>query len=795
MALSGPIRSTTSFAALAAAMVTTFFAFVTFAGWVILQYGAKTTDYGWQAQRLGDAWFVSAVTAGGPGEGVLRPGDRIVEINADPISSDASLGLALRSIAASSLYTMKIFRQGQVRQLWLRAGSQAGFSFFKERLPLLLSSVVFFLAALAMLLDWNSMAARFGFLAAICSALRMGTWAILPLSTFFRQQDLHAYFVFWWPAWLALPFAYQAVLRLSADPAPAWPWRAAGVGLFAAWLAYACQMAVIGSAPAPVPEGIAYISWNRVEYHDAASWEVWAAPLFLAASLVLCGAWVVRLRRTALDPLVRKRAEWLIVAGAVFALPAAVFEILFWRGQGFADLRWSWLAAMMAVAFAYVVAAEELARPVALLRGALALLLPERYFAPLDRRYFPVQALAEEQLRTLAAAIESCRDIAQLQSTLQTGLQAALAPISLNWREDAPVEDLIELGPKRTGDPYTRRERKLIRRISENMLQAQERLQRLENRPADATVRAGALNLMRECPLCATCYDNEVVCCPLDQQVPVPTLPIERIIDGKYRLERRLGRGGMGAVYEGRDLRLDRRIAVKIMLSELFGQEAALRRFEREAQAAARLNHPNIIQIYDYGPIGATGAYLVMEYLEGRLWRDEIRDSAPIPATVCLPWIVQLLDGVEAAHRAGVVHRDLKPENLLLVGAPGDPVAVKILDFGLAKMHLLAFSRQEQLSLGITTIGTVGYAAPEQFTGGEADERSDIYAVGRIVLETVTGALSDEALDQAGEPLKSVLARASALKMDERYPDIASLRQALLPALEARMASEAALLG
>jgi len=316
-------------------------------------------------------------------------------------------------------------------------------------------------------------------------------------------------------------------------------------------------------------------------------------------------------------------------------------------------------------------------------------------------------------------------------------------------------------------------------------------LRRVPAGPAPAG--GGILNLLRECPGCGACFDHSAVTCPRDGRVPVVTLPIDRTVDGKYRLDRLLGRGGMGAVYAAADTRLNRRVAVKLMLTDLFGHEKALRRFEREAQSAARLNHRNIIRIYDYGSVGRMGAYLVMELLEGKTWREELEESGRIPQEAAAGWVEQLLDGVNAAHAAGVIHRDLKPDNILITRADGRDV-VKILDFGLARMKLLRLAAAENLTAAGMAMGTLGYMPPEQMRGRDAGERSDIYSLGVIVLEALTGAVPQDGLPGITRgiskmpgpislELAEVLSRSMALEPEARYGSVEELRTDLMPLL------------
>src|SRR6185503_4395054 len=215
------------------------------------------------------------------------------------------------------------------------------------------------------------------------------------------------------------------------------------------------------------------------------------------------------------------------------------------------------------------------------------------------------------------------------------------------------------------------------------------------------------------------------------------SLPVERTIEGKYRLDRLIGKGGMGAVYQATDLRLDRNVAIKIMLGSMFGDPLALRRFEREARTSARLNHLNIIAVHDYGAIGSEGAYLVMELVPGITLRSEVAQKGIIDPVTTAEYFDQILEGVKAAHMAAVIHRDLKPENIL-ISKTHDKSHIKILDFGLAKVTQVDVTDSSLTARG-TIVGTFGYMSPEQLTGVDADERSDIFSIGVMVVEALTG--------------------------------------------------------
>ena len=201
----------------------------------------------------------------------------------------------------------------------------------------------------------------------------------------------------------------------------------------------------------------------------------------------------------------------------------------------------------------------------------------------------------------------------------------------------------------------------------------------------------------------------------------------------------------MGVVYEAVDLKLNRKVAVKVMTGHLFGDQNALRRFEREARILARLTHPNIVAIYDFGPISGEGAYLAMELLAGTSWRSELKRMGRIPPACAAVWFDQLLNGLSAAHQAGVVHRDLKPENVNITSHLDMGVRLKILDFGVAKVHTRWSGERSGETRSLTemgvVMGTLAYMSPEQLRGEPVDERCDIFSIGVMAVEALTGQL------------------------------------------------------
>lgn len=203
---------------------------------------------------------------------------------------------------------------------------------------------------------------------------------------------------------------------------------------------------------------------------------------------------------------------------------------------------------------------------------------------------------------------------------------------------------------------------------------------------------------------------------------------VGRLVDGRYLVESRIARGGMATVYLAVDRRLDREIALKVMYPHLADDDAFVTRFIREARSAARLSHPNVVQVFDQGSDGEV-LYLAMEHLPGRTLRDVLVERGVLTPREALTVIEPVLDALGAAHRAGLVHRDVKPENVILT----DEGRVKVADFGLARAVTGASAQTGAL------IGTVAYLSPELVARGIADARSDVYAAGIMLFEMLTG--------------------------------------------------------
>ena len=219
---------------------------------------------------------------------------------------------------------------------------------------------------------------------------------------------------------------------------------------------------------------------------------------------------------------------------------------------------------------------------------------------------------------------------------------------------------------------------------------------------------------------------------------------IGRLINGRFEVLSRLGAGGMGVVYRARQVGIDRIVAIKTLLKDRATDDKVVQRFKNEARAVSRLNHPNTIRIFDFGQMDDGTLYFAMELLEGRSLDKAIRQDAPFATRRTLHIMAQMADSLAEAHSKGIVHRDLKPENVYLSQVGGDPDFVKVLDFGVARMREQDSSQGTMTQAGVI-FGTPRYMAPEQARTMAVDARADIYALGIIWYELLTGRTPFEA--------------------------------------------------
>ena len=218
------------------------------------------------------------------------------------------------------------------------------------------------------------------------------------------------------------------------------------------------------------------------------------------------------------------------------------------------------------------------------------------------------------------------------------------------------------------------------------------------------------------------------------------SLETGQLIEGKYRIVRLLGEGGMGAVYEGENVRINRRVAIKVLHAGFTENKEVTQRFEREAQAAGRIGNDHILEVLDLGSLANGDHFIVMEYLDGEPLSARIASQKRMTPFQLAPLVRQIAVGLGAAHQAGIVHRDLKPDNIyILKSKAGHADFIKIIDFGISKFQPLSGDGMKMTRTG-AVMGTPYYMSPEQASGStDADARSDIYSVGVMMFEAVTG--------------------------------------------------------
>lgn len=303
---------------------------------------------------------------------------------------------------------------------------------------------------------------------------------------------------------------------------------------------------------------------------------------------------------------------------------------------------------------------------------------------------------------------------------------------------------------------------------------------------------------MKKCPKCGVEYPDATTLCPSDGSAleKDPDSLVGTTLAGKYRIDARLNEGGMGTVYRGTHVLMDKTVAIKVLRPSLAADEKIVARFSREARAASRISHPNALSVTDFGEDESGHVFLVMEFLSGRTLKHVIREEGPLPLARVVDIARQIGDALHAAHEQGVVHRDLKSDNIMLLDTiTGDHA--KVLDFGIAKINEPEGSVDTNLTAPNLVIGTPQYMSPEQCSqDSEIDARSDIYSFGVILYEMLVGHVPFAGdsptmvmMKHLQEPVPSVMeersdlpasvarvvARAMAKVPDNRYQNVAEL--------------------
>ena len=311
---------------------------------------------------------------------------------------------------------------------------------------------------------------------------------------------------------------------------------------------------------------------------------------------------------------------------------------------------------------------------------------------------------------------------------------------------------------------------------------------------------------MRECPECRNAIEDAARFCPYcgaasaaTQDAPADPW-IGRVVNGKFRVEALVGQGGMGRVYRAKHLTLDRPVVLKMLHKDFSTDPQVVQRFQREARAASRLNHPNSIAVLDFGEAEDGTLFMAMEFLAGRDLARIVADEFPLGEGRIVRIGAQILSALAEAHVQGIVHRDLKPENVMVEPRRGEPDFVKVLDFGIAKITSPGANEPKLTQAGLVC-GTPEYMSPEQARGAELDSRTDLYSMGVILYQLATGELPFQSDTPVGfltkhlaeipvparerwadvsEALEAVISRAMEKDASRRFQTADEMRDALL---------------
>jgi serine/threonine-protein kinase len=350
---------------------------------------------------------------------------------------------------------------------------------------------------------------------------------------------------------------------------------------------------------------------------------------------------------------------------------------------------------------------------------------------------------------------------------LQKAHVELLVPVAL---KEGSTEALLVLGGKLSEEPYSQEDTALLENVAGAL--------------ALLLMRGSAIQPGRsfeECPTCGTCYDTGTTRCN-KEGTALMLVATPRMLAGRYRLEKRLGHGGMGKVYRATDMSLNREVAVKMIRDEFFADRKAIEKFRQESQVTGGFAHPNVVTVYDFGVEAGQRVFLVMELLQGITLRQELRAKKRLDAARALELFEGICAGVEAAHARGLIHRDLKPENIFLSQKDAREL-VKITDFGIAKTMPQSADETRDTMTGVV-VGTMRYMSPEQLRGRAASPRWDLWALAVIAYEALCGCAPFAGDDS--ESLRSAILGVSFPPVTELLPEAPSQWQAFFEGAFAR---------
>jgi|CXWL01.1.fsa_nt_gi GAF domain-containing protein len=791
-------------------------------------------------QQVDDAGvFISEVVPGSPAETAgLLAGDRLVSLDGRPILALEDVRKLHADAAPGGQLTFVVEREGARRTAHVQPG--AAFPLFTFTVTLLSTLANFAIGPLALAKRPGYLRARllFWLTAAIALELAMpgaklAQWLWLPVTVLLNGFQI------------GVELHLASVIPEHQSWLDGRPWVIRGyyvVGLGSAAL-------VAGALLFETSSGTVLMPWSGQQLYTAFSailYPLWALGVLALlgrqaltypesrgrqqAAIVMAGVvpWAVVLLASESGLLARyvaSRWEDLVWNIALLFYPLAVFVIL-WREAASQEQ----ILLDLTDEVQRVDSIGEISRVVstdlhvAFHPKSTHVFYRQRYSRDLTLGHSTGMQLREEQIPEssplLAIVEQSGRpldypspDLADLPAAERSWLDRLETRLVVPVRgRDERLLGLLLLGQKKSEEPYTPRDRKLLSALTGQIALVYENLRlkdrvdqsREVERQVLARMADKELNLVRECPRCGRCFDAGDSRCVEDGSELSLARPVERLVADRYRLDRLLDKGGMGAIYEATDMHLGRQVAIKVLHGSLMGQEAS-RRFESEAKLTANLRHPNVVIAHDYGTTNTGNAYLAMELLSGFTLRAAFKKQGAIEPRLVADWFEQACEGVKAAHRSHIIHRDLKPANVYVTTQEDGRQIVKILDFGIAKVKTAAIQEGSRLTIPGMLLGTFSYMAPEQLQGEEADERSDVFSLGVMAIEALTGrppfegdspveileAIGQAKLrllrhgNAAEERLRDVLARAVAFRPGDRYPSVAQLETELIPALRA----------